>query len=174
VIVRFVGHPKRLGMMPRLDELCRKLDVIFYPTALSSNHYPENCTVIHVHMPSGAITSCISLSTPVMGNIFLDRLELYGRPIRCPSNGDTCACEIHFQQGIVPAAENVDEFSRIKEHYVSSSSREVSDSRLEMRRLELYGSGNKKIGHVSDETSLTFPRPEVKATLGARISAAGK
>ena len=44
VIVRFVGHPKRLDMMPRIHDRCKELDVTFYPTALLSTSYPHAYT----------------------------------------------------------------------------------------------------------------------------------
>jgi len=40
VIVRFVGHPKRLHLMERLSKTCEELGVCFYPTSLFSKNYP--------------------------------------------------------------------------------------------------------------------------------------
>jgi hypothetical protein len=40
VIVRFVGHPKRLHLLERLSKKCKEIDVCFYPTTLFSKNYP--------------------------------------------------------------------------------------------------------------------------------------
>jgi organic radical activating enzyme len=40
VIVRFVGHPKRLHLLERLSKKCKELNLCFYPTTLFSKNYP--------------------------------------------------------------------------------------------------------------------------------------
>jgi len=44
IILRFVGHPKRLHLLEWLFEEAQKLDVCFYPTTLFSPNYPINYT----------------------------------------------------------------------------------------------------------------------------------
>src|SRR5438874_5538036 len=40
VILRFVGHPKRLRLLDTLAEKCHALNICFYPTTLFSRNYP--------------------------------------------------------------------------------------------------------------------------------------
>ncbi len=44
VIVRFVGHPRRLAILEELNERCRRLNVCFFPTTLFSKDYPQAYT----------------------------------------------------------------------------------------------------------------------------------
>jgi MoaA/NifB/PqqE/SkfB family radical SAM enzyme len=44
IILRFVGHPKRLRLLPRLLSRCRDLDVAFYPTTMFGPNYPQGYT----------------------------------------------------------------------------------------------------------------------------------
>ena len=41
VFLRLVGHPARLDRLEELSELCRGLDICFYPTTLISKNFPD-------------------------------------------------------------------------------------------------------------------------------------
>jgi organic radical activating enzyme len=44
VLIRLVAHPKRFGLLRRLEQRCREVDVCFYPTNLMSRNYPQAYT----------------------------------------------------------------------------------------------------------------------------------
>ena len=68
--------------------------------------------VIAVDLKTGDITPCITVHSPSLGNIFDDRLELQPGPIRCPEPGNTCNCDVHFQQNIVVSVDGRSSFER--------------------------------------------------------------
>lgn len=44
IVVRFVGHPKRLSVLDKYHAACKKIGVTFYPTTLFSSKYPAEYT----------------------------------------------------------------------------------------------------------------------------------
>jgi hypothetical protein len=47
-IVRFVGHPNRLALLPTLSAKCVELNIAFYPTTLFSPEYPQNYSISEI------------------------------------------------------------------------------------------------------------------------------
>jgi hypothetical protein len=76
--------------------------------------------VIAIDMRSGNITPCVSVPEPHMGNIYDNDLALFDQSIRCPSRGQSCLCDIHFQQNIVFGADDREHFGEAKRGFVSA------------------------------------------------------
>lgn len=57
LILRFVGHPDRFFLLPELDELCRNLDICFYPTPIFTNEYPKKYSLTQKQELSKYFTS---------------------------------------------------------------------------------------------------------------------
>ena len=75
--------------------------------------------IFAVYMRTGNVTPCISVSTPVIGNIYDDWLKPFNQSIHCPQAGISCICDIHFQQAIVDGADDSVAFSKQKRGFVS-------------------------------------------------------
>jgi MoaA/NifB/PqqE/SkfB family radical SAM enzyme len=74
--------------------------------------------IFAVFLRTGNITPCISVSGPILGNIFENTLLPIGEPIRCPNGKGPCSCDVHFQQGIVLGANDSNAFEAEKAGYV--------------------------------------------------------
>lgn len=63
-------------------------------------------TTIEIDMRTGSITPCVSVSGPVIGNIYDDTLMLSDKPQKCAEAGKiTCNCPTLTEHAIVGAAE---------------------------------------------------------------------
>jgi organic radical activating enzyme len=90
-----------------------------------------------VYLRDGNVTPCISVTKPIIGNIYDDWLDPFKQSIRCPEAGISCACDIHFQQAIVKGADDRDAFEKQKRGFVSSIASAELRNRLSVARLEL-------------------------------------
>lgn len=201
IILRFVGHPKRLGLLPRLLSRCRDLDVAFYPTTLLGPNYPQSYTaqersllrsffasysqiaqlhggldttatrcyagsrVFAVHLRTGDITPCISVSHPVLGNVYEDRLASFEKPVACPTRPGTCVCDVHFQQNIVVGADDQAAFAAIKRGFVAPLPLQEQESLVQSRGLPFLARQEQKtigIGQVASGDVLVFDREYVR------------
>ena len=200
VLVRFVAHPKRFVLLPRLEQRCRDLDVTFFASNLLSKNYPHayteserrtlrgyfssltqivlmdggldttglSClagsTHIAVDFLSGRITRCILVPEPSLGNVFEDRLELIEAPRLCPQQGIACNCDIHFEQDVVPGAEDAVYFQKQKQGFVPAFSEDeiaTHEARLKSRGLA-FSPRTTNTGQVQDDQQLVFPKSFVK------------
>lgn len=196
VIVRFVGHPRRLDELPRLAALCSTLDLAFYPTPLYSPLYPARYTqrereelsvhfsslsqiiqlnggldvsgrrclagsrLIYVDLQSGRVTPCISLSTPVIGNVYEGTLKLTQGTTACLRPVKVCSCDIHFQQGVVEGALDVEAFESQKQGAVAFLGLDEQEERV--RSLGLgFAEPEESQGVRGDQNRLAFDRREV-------------
>jgi MoaA/NifB/PqqE/SkfB family radical SAM enzyme len=200
VLLRFVAHPKRFALLPRLERRCRDLDVAFFASNLLSKNYPHAYTEpeqqtlrgyfssltqivlmngglnttglsclagsrhIAVDFLSGLVTPCILVPAPVLGNIFADHLELGDKPRLCPQQGIACNCDIHFEQDVVPGAEDAVYFNRQKQGFVPAFSAEevaAHEDRLTSRGLT-FSPHTTNTGQVQNDQQLVFSKSFVK------------
>jgi MoaA/NifB/PqqE/SkfB family radical SAM enzyme len=99
-----------------------------------------------VYMRSGNVTPCISVSAPIIGNIYDDWLNPFNHLIRCPEAGVSCICDIHFQQATVDGADDRDAFAKQKHGFVPP----VAASELRSRLTKLnYSRAKPNIGQTS-------------------------
>ena len=82
--------------------------------------------IISIDMRTGNITPCITVHKPILGNIYENELNLYQDQIFCPEKGVPCICDIHFQQGIVPGADDREVFEREKQGFLDPNENLVS------------------------------------------------
>ncbi len=62
----------------------------------------------------GDIRPCTSAYKPIIGNILSNKLKEFSKEVACFKKHRVCTCDIHFQQGIVTGASDVEEFALIK------------------------------------------------------------
>lgn len=196
VILRLVGHPKRLHRLDDLSAKCREIDVSFYPTPLFSPEYPSEYTqeehaALVSHMASrsqliqmrngvdttntlcsaskdmiacdlrtGVITPCVSVSTPILGNIYEDTLALSNTLIECPGKGMSCSCDTHFQQDTVQGFEDSAAFARHKAGFVPGNGA-AFDAELDALGAP-RGASQIKMGTDSGASVLSIDGAEVK------------
>lgn len=92
--------------------------------------------IISIDMRTGNITPCITVHKPILGNIYENDLKLYRDQIFCPEKGVPCICDIHFQQGIIPGADDREIFAKEKKGYIDPSVNSLSWSDYEANKLE--------------------------------------
>ena len=208
VIVRFVGHPKRLHLLERLSEKCKAHGVCFYPTTLFSNNYPAAYTaeersqlsryfsslsqviqleggldtnytlcfagsrLLSVDFTTGAIWPCISVQSPVLGNIYEDTFDPLPAPTRCPKMGMACYCDIHFQQNVVIGADDSILFERVKAGFAEPLPMPEQQRRVENRKLK-FTSVRKEIGNVEDDQTLIYSKASVKERFEKNFASKG-
>jgi pyruvate-formate lyase-activating enzyme len=124
-------------------------------TCLAGSH------MIAVHLPTGEIWPCISVHSPVLGNIYEDRLTLFDKAISCPEAGIACICDVHFQQNIVHRAEDLDRFEQQKRGFVSPLTPASWQQLLNDRRLQ-FTTAPKGFGQVRDDSVLFYSKAYVK------------
>ncbi len=117
--------------------------------------------IIAVHLPTGDIWPCISVHTPVLGNVYEDRLNFLAGPISCPEAGIACVCDVHFQQNVVLGTEDNEIFNKQKSAYVSPMP-VTEQTRLVKERNLHFTTTSKGIGHVSDHDALVYSKAYVK------------
>jgi MoaA/NifB/PqqE/SkfB family radical SAM enzyme len=83
----------------------------------------------------GDITPCISTEKPILGNVFDNRLESREGPTGCFRSDQVCTCDIHFQQKIVPDADDSVEFTHILEGRGANRIAEYDNWKSEHRLL---------------------------------------
>ncbi len=118
--------------------------------------------VIAVDLKTGDITPCITVHSPSLGNIFDDRLELQPGPIRCPEPGNTCNCDVHFQQNIVVSVDGRSSFERQIDGFTPPESFQEQLAELGHKGLCFCPSRRAGIGLVSDDTRLFYTIEEIK------------
>jgi organic radical activating enzyme len=107
--------------------------------------------LMSIDMRTGEITPCITVSSPVLGNIYENRLKLFDGLGECPKKGIACSCDIHFQQNIVSEVHDSANFEKLKLGYIPS----VKDGLRLKRGEELrYFDGTSIIGQTK---TASFP-----------------
>jgi len=97
--------------MSQFIQLENGLDTTFLKCSAGSK-------LISIDMRTGAITPCITVSSPVLGNLYENRLDLFEGVRECPKKGIACSCDVHFQQDIVSEAYDSANFLKLKLGYV--------------------------------------------------------
>jgi len=198
VILRFVGHPKRLDLLPELAQRCQSLDIPFYPTTLLSDSFPRayreeertllasyfstrsqwiqleggidttsslchaGSRMISVDLRSGAVTPCITVKSPILGNIFDNTLQLDSAPRPCPEAGVNCICDIHFQEDTVVGAEDSELFARVLKGVSQPGDCSSPIAGLQASGIDFYPSEVTGIGKVRNIDQLIFTGDEVR------------
>jgi organic radical activating enzyme len=98
VIVRFVGHPKRLTRLHELAIRCRDLDVAFHPTPLFSPIYPSSYTP---HERAMLLEHAVSLSQIIQLEGGIDTVN-----IQCDAGSNIIA--IDMRTGVITPCISVD------------------------------------------------------------------
>lgn len=101
--------------------------------------------LISIDMRTGEITPCITVSSPVLGNIYENRLEMFEGMRKCPMRGIACSCDVHFQQNIVSEAHDSANFLKLKLGYVPPLKEQSSFESEEKLR---YFDGKQLIGQT--------------------------
>ncbi len=197
-IVRFVGHPRRLHLLEKLEQRCQDVGVTFYPTTLFTSRYPQAYTpqekkriqeyakgfssliqleggldvsglscragslVFAADIPRGGdIRPCISVESPIIGNIIRRELKEFSYPVSCFKKDKVCTCDVHFQQGIVERADDSEEFLLIRQGRGRPSfgrwPKWKRANRLETTDRSFAGQGG-----VQDDSVLVYDRAEVR------------
>ena len=128
--------------------------------------------IIAVDLRTGNITPCISVSTPSLGNIYEDRLNLYNTDIACPEPGIDCMCDVHFQQDIVIGASDSQRFAQLKSGFSPPEPADAAIESMQSRGVRFYASKQAGIGGVEDDSRLFYSIREVKESL-KRTGASG-
>lgn len=121
--------------------------------------------IIAVDLRSGNITPCISVSSPSLGNIYEDRLNLYTADIACPEPGINCVCDVHYQQDIVTGVSDSKGFAELKQGFAQPKRMDVEIEAMKGRGIRFYGSEKAGIGGVQDDSRLFYSIQEVKESL---------
>ena len=79
----------------------------------------------------GDVTPCISTMTPVLGNIFENKLKSISGPNKCFKSDKLCTCDIHFQQNLVSDADDSQEFELILQGKANKLAPTYSEWKLE-------------------------------------------
>jgi organic radical activating enzyme len=118
--------------------------------------------VIAANLQTGDITPCITVHSPVIGNVFRDELRLKKKAIKCPKAGINCVCDIHFQHHIVIGADDREGFERQKSGYVAPADLTPAIDGLRQQGLRYYGCPTTGMGNVADESRLFYTIEEVR------------
>jgi hypothetical protein len=118
--------------------------------------------VISVDLRHGRITPCASVSTPVIGHVYEDRLNLEEEPIACPAAGISCLCDVHFQQNIVVGLDDREHFARHKAGWVAPIPYEVLCSEIERSGLS-FSKSTPGIGQTQTSSELSLSKEVVRA-----------
>jgi hypothetical protein len=121
--------------------------------------------MIAVNLQTGNITPCISVSSPSLGNIFEDRLDLYDADITCPEPGINCVCDVHYQQDVVIGAPDGGAFEQLKQGFAPPKRADAEIEAMKRRGIRFYGAEHAGIGGVQDDSRLYFSIQEVKDSL---------
>jgi organic radical activating enzyme len=126
--------------------------------------------VIGVNLQTGAITPCITVAAPLLGNIFEDRLELESAPITCPKPGIDCICDVHFQQDIVPIAADRERFQTQLHGFTEPRLFDAELAELRRGGVRFYSNRATGMGGVADDARLFYSvdeaRENYRRTLG--------
>jgi len=91
--------------------------------------------IVGVYLDTGRVSPCISVSTPIIGNVYEDWLQPDRGLISCPEAGIACTCDVHFQQNIVIGAEDDGSFRRQKQGFAAYLTTSQLKRLVEERRL---------------------------------------
>lgn len=132
---------------------------------------------IAVNLQTGAVTPCITVDRPILGNLFEDKLREPRGAIRCPQAGISCVCDVHYQQDIVIGGEDSEAFERAGSGFVDrkvfGAPYAESIARLEEAGLRFYEGTHMGVGDVAEDR-LFFTREEVKQRWRARGAASAR
>ena len=118
--------------------------------------------VIAVNLQTGNITPCISVATPLLGNLFEERLNLSSSQIACPQAGINCVCDCHYQQNIVIGTEDNEVFENLKKGFSAPRGFQAEIEAMRAKGIRFYGDPKARIGDVTDESRLFYSISEVK------------
>ena len=121
--------------------------------------------VISVDLRTGNITPCASVSSPSLGNVYEDRLNLYNTDIACPEPGINCVCDVHFQQDIVLGAADSRRFTQLKNGFSPPQRADAEIEAMKSDGIRFYGSKKAGIGEVKDDSRPFYSIQEVKDSL---------
>jgi hypothetical protein len=119
--------------------------------------------ILAVNLQSGAVTPCITVPGPLLGNIFEDRLDLFEeRPGKCTAQGVNCICDVHFQQNVVVGAEDAARFNELGRGSVAPRGYVGTIESMKANGGKFYGNPDAGMGNVEDMTRLAFTAEEVR------------
>jgi MoaA/NifB/PqqE/SkfB family radical SAM enzyme len=125
------------------DKMLSKVVTLSQIVLLENGIDTENayCTagrdLISIDMRTGNITPCISVSQPVLGNLYDDTLELSDKPRKCPAEGSIgCICEIHFHEDIVNGAHDSVAFAEAKGGFTEPKNVDIYYRQLRENQLQ--------------------------------------
>jgi len=121
--------------------------------------------IIAVNLQTGNITPCISVSSPSLGNIYEDRLNLYDAEIACPEPGINCVCDVHYQQDVVIGAFDSGAFEHLKLGFCPPKRSDAEIETMKRQGIRFYGAEHAGIGGVQNDSRLYFSIQEVKDSL---------
>ena len=124
--------------------------------------------VIAINLQTGSITPCISVTAPLLGNLFEDRLTLSSSEIACPQAGINCVCDCHYQQNIVIGTEDKETFENLKTGFALPRSFQAQIEAMRAKGIRFYGDSKARIGDVTDESRLFYSISEVKDSFRRR------
>jgi len=117
---------------------------------------------------SGSITPCI-LTSPVLGNIHENRLELWDSPRICPSQGIKCTNDIHFYDELIVGLDKLDiavDFEKQRTGFVPPlSMEETEQKKAKFKALGFEFSKSPFSMSVQEESKLIFDRSFVRNKL---------
>lgn len=117
----------------------------------------------HADVRTGVITPCATVSGPILGNIYEDRLDEYHAPIACPSAGKTgCSCNVYFQEDIIIGAEDSKYFAAQKKGFVEPIP--ADQLRREVLLGNRFGNQYLNMGQVKTSSELILSKRTVKDT----------
>jgi organic radical activating enzyme len=118
--------------------------------------------VISVNMQTGVITPCITVKSPVLGNLFENRLELNTAPILCPEPGINCVCDLHYQQNVLPAAPDRDNFERQLRGFTPPADLSARLDGIAAHGVHFYRNATIGMGNVDDDSRLFYSADEIR------------
>jgi hypothetical protein len=126
--------------------------------------------IIAVNLQSGNVTPCITVGSPVLGNLFENRLALYAEHIGCPSAGINCICDVHFQQDIIVGAEDYSHFEVQRGGFTSPRDFEPAMTRLRDSGFSFYVHPKSGMGAVADDLKQFYKADEIRPAANAARS----
>lgn len=125
--------------------------------------------IIAVDLQSGNITPCITIASPVIGNIHANELSLGASPIACPKAGVNCVCDIHYEQDIIIGAEDSEFFDKQKNGYVLPFNAPDPLSAMRARGIKFYVNPKTGMGSNVIDEQLIFSKEYVKSNYYRKI-----
>lgn len=125
--------------------------------------------IIAVDFQSGNITPCITLASPIIGNIHQNYLERNDAPIKCPKPGINCVCDIHFQQNIIIGAEDNNLFENQRMGFTKAIENVNPLRGIKKIGIKFYKNSETGMGINSNPELLIFSKKYVKSNFKKNI-----